>query len=256
MGNVVRIDFCGELRHVRSSHVVGTTMKYEYLSLDRLKELLNYDPDTGDLTWAQRPSHNSKRRIGDVAGTLKKKHNGRWYRTVTLDGREYQASQIAFFFHHGRWARGQVSQKNGDAADTSAENLIELRTTSEKHNMATKEGRLQYRRDYWTTNETFRRTFNLKRYYGLSFEEYQTLHDLQKGLCAICEKPETSKQGEKTKWLSVDHCHDTGNIRGLLCSKCNSGLGYFDDRLDLIEKAVTYRRDASTTFTAPMKRTA
>ncbi len=64
----------------------------------------------------------------------------------------------------------------------------------------------------------------------------------QDGKCAICKKVETSvnKKTNKFKDLSVDHCHKTGKIRGLLCSRCNSGLGFFKDDLEIIKNAGLY----------------
>jgi hypothetical protein len=69
---------------------------------------------------------------------------------------------------------------------------------------------------------------HLKRRYGISRADYAALLARQGGVCAICGKPP-----EKT--LCVDHCHSTGKIRGLLCRKCNFGLGcYGEDQAALI----------------------
>ena len=53
--------------------------------------------------------------------------------------------------------------------------------------------------------------------------------------CKICGNPEI-----KDKPLYVDHCHKTGNIRGLICSHCNTGLGNFYDNIELLQKAIDY----------------
>jgi len=66
--------------------------------------------------------------------------------------------------------------------------------------------------------------------YGMTMETYQTLFDMQGGVCAICHKPETGKANNgKTRLLAVDHCHENGNIRGLLCGKCNRIIGELGD---------------------------
>lgn len=78
------------------------------------------------------------------------------------------------------------------------------------------------------------RKHNLKRKFNLTLEDYEKLHRLQEGLCAICKQPEV------TKLLAVDHNHETGEIRGLLCIKCNNGLGCFKDNVDLLDKAKEY----------------
>lgn len=63
----------------------------------------------------------------------------------------------------------------------------------------------------------------------------------QGGKCKICFSPETrvSKDGTPFK-LAIDHCHDTGEVRGLLCGTCNRGLGYFMDDAELLRTATLY----------------
>ena len=76
----------------------------------------------------------------------------------------------------------------------------------------------------------------LKREYGISLQEYDRLCELQNNVCAICLK----RKGEEM--LIVDHNHKTGKVRGLLCSDCNKGLGFFRDNSELLEKARVYLR--------------
>jgi hypothetical protein len=76
--------------------------------------------------------------------------------------------------------------------------------------------------------------------YGMSIEDYQELFDEQGGVCAICGNPETRQTEEKFNWLCIDHNHETGEIRGLLCSKCNRSLGLFGDSIDFLYDAVRY----------------
>lgn len=76
---------------------------------------------------------------------------------------------------------------------------------------------------------------------GFSIEEYEKQFKRQGGVCAICAKPETAKhQNGIVKRLSVDHCHATSQIRGLLCTRCNPGIGYFQDDPSLLRKAAEY----------------
>ena len=77
--------------------------------------------------------------------------------------------------------------------------------------------------------------------YGLSEEEHLEILIKQDHRCAICRKPETAKYKSGTvRLLSIDHCHETGKLRGLLCSKCNMGLGLFNDDWLLLENAIEY----------------
>jgi hypothetical protein len=68
---------------------------------------------------------------------------------------------------------------------------------------------------------------------GFSHKEYLALDKKQKGVCAICKKKDKSKK------LSVDHCHTKLKVRGLLCSTCNIGLGMFNN-ISLLKKAISY----------------
>lgn len=67
---------------------------------------------------------------------------------------------------------------------------------------------------------------------------YDAVLASQDGGCAICgAKP-------KTRRLNIDHCHATGQVRGLLCPRCNRGLGWFGDRIDRLHAAAVYLRQA------------
>lgn len=80
---------------------------------------------------------------------------------------------------------------------------------------------------------------NLKRNTGLTVHEFEQLLLEQKGKCAICKKTPRSK---KFKRLHVDHNHQTGIIRGLLCSACNTALGLLKENPLVIERALKYLR--------------
>lgn len=74
----------------------------------------------------------------------------------------------------------------------------------------------------------------LKYKYGLSLEEYNETLEKQGGVCAICKKHDTKVR------LHVDHCHSTQIFRGLLCTKCNQGLGSFKEDEEALKNAVVY----------------
>ena len=74
--------------------------------------------------------------------------------------------------------------------------------------------------------------------YGITLVEYNKILTIQNGKCAICQ---TSEYGSKSdKYFYVDHCHDTGIVRGLLCAKCNSAIGYLNDDIGTVERALNY----------------
>jgi Recombination endonuclease VII len=75
-----------------------------------------------------------------------------------------------------------------------------------------------------------RRDENLRRNYGITSEDYGAMWLQQGGVCAVCKSPEmaTDPYTKKLKNLAVDHCHTTGQVRGLLCETCNQLLGLLE----------------------------
>lgn len=78
---------------------------------------------------------------------------------------------------------------------------------------------------------------HILRRYGITMEEFQQMVEAQNGLCAICAQPPKGKH-----YLSVDHSHATGKVRGLLCDNCNKGIGNLQDSPEVLEKAAAYLR--------------
>ena len=76
-----------------------------------------------------------------------------------------------------------------------------------------------------------------RRKYGITIEDYDRMLEEQNGRCAICR---TDKPGGAGARFAVDHNHDTGNVRGLLCNNCNRGLGHLKDSVLLLEQAINY----------------
>lgn len=78
--------------------------------------------------------------------------------------------------------------------------------------------------------------------YGLTPGCYDALIAKQGGVCAICGRDEPNAHGRTGKkfQLSVDHCHDTGRVRGLLCQNCNRAIGLLGDNVELLRKAIDY----------------
>lgn len=92
------------------------------------------------------------------------------------------------------------------------------------------------KQDYETS-----RWLRIERSYGIDRATYETLLESQGGVCAICGNPERGKKNH----LSIDHCHDTGKVRGLLCGRCNSGIGLLNDDPELLRSALSYLRSDS-----------
>jgi hypothetical protein len=91
-------------------------------------------------------------------------------------------------------------------------------------------------RQYYVDNRESMQVYHNSRKYNLSPETYQQLH-LDHPLCAIC-----GREPDSNRRFAIDHNHETGALRGLLCLTCNSLLGYARDDIVLLEKAIEYLR--------------
>jgi hypothetical protein len=76
-----------------------------------------------------------------------------------------------------------------------------------------------------------------QRIYGITKEQFWNIYHKQDGQCAICEK---RMRSDRWKGFAIDHCHTTNEVRGLLCTQCNVGLGNFKDDPIRLLKAVEY----------------
>jgi len=88
---------------------------------------------------------------------------------------------------------------------------------------------------YDTPQKAWRR--HIKAKFGITEDVYHELYANQNGRCAICG---TEDPSSKHGFFSIDHCHTTGKIRGLLCQHCNKGLGMFRESAKSLQEAVAY----------------
>jgi len=97
--------------------------------------------------------------------------------------------------------------------------------------------RAAYQRAYRKLRPANVRNTELKKLYGITLAEYNAMLESQGGGCAICGGQQTHS---RFKNLSVDHCHDTGKVRGLLCNNCNLAIGKIGHDVDKARKMVQY----------------
>lgn len=79
-----------------------------------------------------------------------------------------------------------------------------------------------------------------KRVYGITDKEYDDMRKLQDNKCRICGYEFPIEPKYNTDRPNIDHCHTTGTVRGLLCQHCNTGLGKFNDDINLLSRAIAY----------------
>lgn len=90
--------------------------------------------------------------------------------------------------------------------------------------------RLEYLKAY-----SLKKKYHLK-VYGMTLEDYNQMLEEQNHSCAICKVHKDTL----TRALSVDHCHNNGTVRGLLCSRCNIALGFVDDSVETLASMIEY----------------
>lgn len=101
-----------------------------------------------------------------------------------------------------------------------------------------KEYQSKYRAEEAARIKATRKKYMYRVRYGLSAQDVLGMLETQQGRCAICKK-------DIRKFFHIDHSHVTGSVRGLLCPKCNLGIGHFDDRTDLLERSMNYLKETA-----------
>jgi Recombination endonuclease VII len=97
---------------------------------------------------------------------------------------------------------------------------------------------------------------HIKYKYSLTINELMEILDKQNGNCAICETqlPDLLVYNNRRRGYAIDHNHETGKFRGILCLKCNSMLGMSCDSIDLLEKAAGYLKVRGSYYNAAAAR--
>lgn len=138
------------------------------------------------------------------------------------------------------------AKQNKDGRHSYCRDCDNARKREKKYAMATPEAhekkKAADRRDYEKHHAERRAAAVAQRLwsrYGITLEQYNEMWERQNGRCAICNR---LGGGTNTDTLDVDHNHETGEVRGLLCRKCNMKLGYIEDR-EWFEAALKYLGD-------------
>lgn len=133
------------------------------------------------------------------------------------------------------WTQEQLERKNAKERERYAADpeWRERRKEASKARYAAKKEELKAKQRAWNkANPDKIRAYNIKKTYGLTIAEWDSMLIAQSGRCGICSDPMTNPH--------VDHCHTTNAVRELLCTRCNSGLGQFRDNTTLLGEAIAY----------------
>jgi DNA-directed RNA polymerase subunit RPC12/RpoP len=110
-----------------------------------------------------------------------------------------------------------------------------------RHPEANREQCAQYKKA-WIANPRNRRTkreYEILRQYGITAAQLDEMIQAQGSLCAICHREATGASGSGGR-LHIDHCHETGKVRGLICGRCNRGIGLLGDDPTVLRAAAAY----------------
>ncbi len=146
---------------------------------------------------------------------------------------------------HGNLTQEQITKSGKTKKGTIQLRCKECSNQSQKkHKLNNPDSLREWQKLYRQKNyDTKIRWHRLKNMFGIDKNIYEEMLSQQNSVCAICKQPESfkSKIGRnRSEFLCVDHCHDSGNIRGLLCRKCNAALGGFNDSIKMLETAINY----------------
>lgn len=162
---------------------------------------------------------------------------------------EKKACQAAYrAAHRGEKKSYNTAYNTANREEISAQkaayhtaNREKIKARNAAYHAANREKIKAQRAEYRAANRGKIRADARMRKHGIPLETFQTMRRTQKDVCGICKRTFL-----ETPY--VDHCHKTGQIRGLLCRRCNTALGSFNDSLEILDSAKEYLRQ----FTKPV----
>lgn len=166
-----------------------------------------------------------------------KEYSKNWYKK----NKDRQLAKSKEYYQENHEERKVYRENNPDKIKERfkkyyEENKEKLKARRREYYRNNKEKLNASNKEWEKKNPERRKNKYLERLYGITLEQYNETLDKQEGKCGICE----THQSNFKRDLSVDHCHKTGNIRGLLCDSCNIALGNFKDNPDILKKALKY----------------
>ena len=166
-------------------------------------------------------------RSGDkIQSQCKKCQKDYWKRNVgpkkEYDARRYsenRAEIIERVLRYGKTEVGVAIHRKSKAKYKKSDRGIELRRVHEGTD----------------THKKCKKKRYLIRMYNITMDDFHQMLETQNNQCSICKTDKPGKRG-----FQVDHDHETGKVRGLLCNKCNKGLGFFVDSVVVLKSAIQY----------------
>ena len=149
--------------------------------------------------------------------------------------REYNRKRVELLGRRPR-SEKEIAQNNARAAQWKKDNPERFKEHQKRWIAKNQEKRKAYNRDYSRRRSDKLHADHVRRTYGLTGEQYIAMCAAQDWRCAICGV----HQSELVRRLHVDHCHETGQVRGALCTKCNSGIAHLGESDERMRLAMAY----------------
>jgi hypothetical protein len=224
------------------------------LTYDDVAKRLQLDPETGKLYWLIKPARNVP--AGSEAGCVKATRVNKdgvttSYRYVRVEGRNILASQIVWLLANGEWPAARLGFKDGDSLNLRPGNLS-LSNYLISIPKFSKEDGDSYRRAWRKSYPMEFKDSQLRTDFGIGLAEYSDMLVAQDGKCAICNRPETEERLGVRRALSVDHNHQTGQVRGLLCTACNKAVGLINEDREVLLNMIKYLDKHAGPSTSPI----
>ncbi len=199
------------------------------ITVERLREVVNYDPIAGSFTWKIQTARAIK-----IGSEMSPKPDTNGYRYLIFDKKSILAQKAAWMIMTGSEPVRKLTFDDKNPLNLKWENI------KETADHTSREGKKKYLQEYRKANPEKEKARGLRDSFGISIEQFNQMLLSQKGCCSICDLPETASRNGKIKALAVDHDHETGVIRSLLCTKCNVALGAVNDSEDHLQKMISY----------------
>lgn len=146
-------------------------------------------------------------------------------------------------FHKSPTSRDKLQSRckpcqNELALEYKRKNPEKVRRAHQEWSAKNREHLNKRQREWHRKNPGKGSDYELKQNYGLPVGSYDKMLAAQNGRCAICKTDKPNGKGR----FHLDHCHDTGTIRGLLCSSCNLAIGHLKHSEEILQAAINYLR--------------
>lgn len=168
------------------------------------------------------PSHKERTCSEDCRIENKRNIKNEWYHRNKHKGKAYYEEN-----------KGRIRTQS---QDYRAQNRDEILARGKKYREENKEVIKERSKDYTARSVDKRKDYHLKKHFNMSLNDYNLMLQSQNQSCLICLRHES----EFKKKLAVDHCHQTGKVRGILCHGCNKSLGSLQDSIENLQRAINY----------------